>query len=167
MGGVGVGTCSRWVLIRRLVLIRINMVITAFSSVFIYWKCPAENVGDGISKSMPPDFPRFGRFWCANFSLVCTFKISCYAADYRYLIAYEINAQGWKRLGLEGVGGGRGCILKIVISKWGVGGIQFSYVMIFVRGGWGGEGGKVLIHHTFLKTPVPLWDDRSLRVSLS
>jgi len=27
--------------------------------------------------------------------------------DYRYLIAYEINTQGWKnRLGLEGVGGG-------------------------------------------------------------
>ena len=40
------------------------------------------------------------------------------------------------------------CILKIVIAK---------------RAG----GIKVLIHHTFLKTPAPLWDDRSLRVSRS
>ena len=30
-------------------------------------------------------------------------------ADYRHLIAYDINAQGWKkRLGLEGVGGWEG-----------------------------------------------------------
>ena len=31
------------------------------------------------------------------------------SSSYRYLVAYEINAQGWKkRLGLEGVGGGAG-----------------------------------------------------------
>ena len=39
------------------------------------------------------------------------------------LLAYEINAQGWKkRLGLDGVGGwggGGGCIYKIVITKGG------------------------------------------------
>ena len=40
------------------------------------------------------------------------------------LLAYEINAQGWKkRLGLDGVGGwgrgGGGCIYKIVIAKGG------------------------------------------------
>ena len=78
-------------------------------------------------------------------------------ADYRYLIAYEINAQGWKkRLGLDGIGGG-GCIFKIAIYCQE--GVQLSLVIIFLR------GGKVLIHHTFLKTPVPLWDvinDRSL-----
>ena len=50
-----------------------------------------------------------------------------------------------------------GCILKIVIAKGG--GVQFLYVIMF----W---GDNVLIHHTFLKTPTPLWDvinDRSLR----
>ena len=41
----------------------------------------------------------------------------------------------------------RGCILKIVIAK---GGVQFSYVIAL--------GGKVLIHHTLLKTPAPQWD---------
>ena len=59
---------------------------------------------------MPPDTSKFGRLRRANFSSTeCTFKISRYAAYYRYLIAYEINAQGWKkRLGVEGVGGGGG-----------------------------------------------------------
>ena len=47
-----------------------KQLITAFSVVFIYWKFPAENEGDGISEtqnlkifcwgSMPPDSPRFG-----------------------------------------------------------------------------------------------------------
>ena len=84
-----------------------------------------------------------GSLWRTNFSAACTFRISRYAADYRYLyIAYEINAQGWiKRLGLEGVGGA--CILKIVITK----GVQFSYAIIIVLFFWGG-GGKVLIQHT-------------------
>ena len=37
---------------------------------------------------------------------VCTFKISCFTANYQYLFAYEINAQGWrkKRLGLVELG---------------------------------------------------------------
>ena len=56
-------------------------------------------------------------------------------ADYRHLIAYEINAQGWnKRLGLEGLEGGRGGgggSLKTVFAKEG--GVQFSYVIIL----WG------------------------------
>ena len=64
---------------------------------------------------------------------MCTFKISCYAANYRYLVAYEINARGWKkRLGLEGVGEGGGG-LKIVIARGGdtificnyLGGVKF------------------------------------------
>ena len=52
---------------------------------------------------MPQTFPGLGRLGRVNFSSpACTFKISRYA-DYRYLVAYEINAQGWKkRLGLEG-----------------------------------------------------------------
>ena len=46
-----------------------KQLITAFFFVFISWKCPAENAGDGISEtlnlkifwgSMPPDSPRFG-----------------------------------------------------------------------------------------------------------
>ena len=34
--------------------------------------------------------PRLSQVWGA-------FKISRYAANYRYLIAYEINTQGWKK----------------------------------------------------------------------
>ena len=76
---------------------------------------------------MPPDAPRFGApsagFPCVqiqNLTLRC---------QLRYLIAYEINAQGWnKSLGLEGVGGG--CNLKIVIAKGG--GTQFLYVIIII-----------------------------------
>ena len=45
------------------------------------------------------------------------------------LLAYEINAQGWKkRLGLDGVGG---CICKIVIAKGGT---------IFISNYLGGGG---------------------------
>ena len=52
---------------------------------------------------MSPDYPWLGRLRHVNFSSpTCTFKISRYA-DYRYLVAHEINAQGWKkRLCLEG-----------------------------------------------------------------
>ena len=57
---------------------------------------------------MPPD--GLPQVWGAFSSLTRSFEITRYVADYRYLIAYEINAQGWKnRRGLEGVGGG--CIL--------------------------------------------------------
>ena len=72
----------------------------------------------------PQTLPGFGRLGRANFSSpACTFKISGYAAAYRYLMAYEINAQGWKeRLGLEGVGGLGTCIFKMVIAKGGGGG---------------------------------------------
>ena len=61
----------------------------------------------------PSRSPCLGRLGLANFSSpACTFKISCYTANYRHLIAYEINAQGWKkRLSLEGVG-----------MVWGAGG---------------------------------------------
>ena len=65
--------------------------------------------------------PGLGRLRRANFSPGCTFTISRYAADYQYLVAYEIIAPGWKkRFGLEGVGG-RGGILKIIIAKGGGG----------------------------------------------
>ena len=59
-------------------------------------------------------------------------QISRYA-DYLYLIAYEINAHGWKkRLGLEGVWAGEaGCILKIVIARGGGGTI---FICIFLLG---------------------------------
>ena len=71
---------------------------------------------------MPPRTPPgLGRLRRANFSPGWTFKISLYPTDYRYLVAYEIIAQGWKkRLCLEGVGGGEGgCILKIIIARGG------------------------------------------------
>ena len=86
--------------------------------------------------SRPPCLGRFGR---ANFSSpACTFKISRYTANYRHLIAYEINAQGWKkRLSLEGVGGGGG-------------GVQFSYVIILV-----GYSFDTPHFYTFLNPPPP------------
>ena len=46
--------------------------------------------------------------WGTNFSTACTFKISRYASDYQYLIAFEIDAQGWG----GGVGVGYFKILK-------------------------------------------------------
>ena len=54
------------------------------------------------------------------------------------MVAYEINAQGWKkRLGVEGVGevrGGGVYILKIAIAK---GAVEFSYIIFFFGGGGG------------------------------
>ena len=90
---------------------------------------------------MPQTPPGLGRLRRANFSApACTFKISRYAANYQYLIAYEVRAQGMEEETWSGRGwrGGGGCILKIVIVKGGTS----SYVII--------RGGKVLIHHTFL-----------------
>ena len=83
--------------------------------------------------------------WRANFSPP---RVHLQNLTLRYqLLAYEINAQGWKkRLGLDRVGGwgGGGAFIKLLLPR----GVQFSYVII-----WGG-GGKVLIHHTFLN-PSP------------
>ena len=97
--------------------------------------------------------PRLPQFWGAFGAL--TFlplraalksPATLLTADYRYLIAYEINAQGWKkRLGLEGVRER---------------GLQFSYAITFLGG-----GGRVLIQHTFLNPRPPSRDeinDRSL-----
>ena len=89
----------------KIIIIK-QQIITAFSFVFIYGKCPAENAGDGTSEtpnlkifwgSFPPKYPGLGRLRRVNFSSpTCTSKISRYA-DYRYLVAHEINAQGWKK----------------------------------------------------------------------
>ena len=80
--------------------------------------------------------PRLPQFWGAFGAL--TFlplraalksPATLLTADYRYLIAYEINAQGWKkRLGLDGIGGGE-CIFKIAIYCQEV--VQLSLVIIF------------------------------------
>ena len=71
-----------------------------------------KNAGDGISENpnlkfsggeCPPTPPGLGRLRRANFT----------SPSYRYLVAHEMNAQGWKkRLGLEGVwsGGGGGAL---------------------------------------------------------
>ena len=64
-------------------------------------------------------------------------QISRYA-DYLYLIAYEINAHGWKkRLGLEGVwaGGGGGVHFKNCYCQGG-----YNFHMYFSFGGGGGGG---------------------------
>ena len=104
--------------------------------------------------SMPPDSPRLERLCRANFSSpACTFKVSRYAANNRCLIAYEINAQGWKkRLGPEGVGGGGfGCIWKIVIAK----GVEGDTIFIcnYFRG-----GGRVKFWYiTLFWKPTPDW----------
>ena len=87
-----------------------------------------------LGEHAPSRPPCLGRLGLANFSSsACTFKISCYTANYRHLIAYEINAQGWKkRLSLEGVGmgGGGGVHFKICYCQEGE--VQFSYVIILV-----------------------------------
>ena len=108
-----------------------SQLTTAFSFRLYLLKMSRKgNAGDGISETLnlknflgehtPLTPPGLGRLRNANFSPGCTFKISRYAADYRYLVAFEIIAQGWKnRLGLEGIGRGRGCILKIIIARGG------------------------------------------------
>ena len=119
-----------------------------------------------LGEHAPRTPPGLGRLRRANFSPAWTFKISRYPIDYRYLVAYEIIAQGWKkRLGLEGGwrwGGGGGGILKIIIFFLG-GGVQFSSVMIF-----GGLSFNTP-HFSDPSPPAP-WDvinDRSLMSSVS
>ena len=97
--------------------------------------CPSEGTETPNLKifcwgSMPPDSPRFGAPSpsSAFSSAACTLKISRHAANYRHLIVYEINAQGWKkRLGLEGVGGVGRVHFKNCYCQ---GGIQFSHAII-------------------------------------
>ena len=81
-----------------------QQLITAFSFVFVYWEYHAENAGDGISEalnskifwvSMPPDYPhppRIGAPSSSFFLLSLRSPSKAHAADYRYPIAYEINA---------------------------------------------------------------------------
>ena len=72
-----------------------------------------------------------------------------------------MEEETWSRRGWR-VGGGGRCILKTVIAKeWGGGTIFICNYFV---------GGKVLIHHTFLKTPAPLWDvinDPSLTLKIT
>ena len=76
-----------------------------------------------------PKFKNFLAEHAPRLPQVCrvTSRILYYAADYQYLIAYEINAQKLtKRLGLEGVGG-RGAHFK---NCYCLGGVQFWYVIL-------------------------------------
>ena len=76
-----------------------------------------------------PKFKNFLAEHAPRLPQVCraTFRILYYAADYQYLIAYEINPQKWKkRLGLEGVGG-RGAHFK---NCYCLGGVHFKYVIL-------------------------------------
>ena len=109
-----------------------------------------------LGEHAPSRPPCLGRLGLANFSSpACTFKISCYTANYRHLIAYEINAQGWKkRLSLEGVGMVWGGVhFKICYCQEG--GVQFSYVIILV-----GYSFDTPHFYTFLNPPSPhlRWD---------
>ena len=134
-----------------------QQLITAFSFVFVYWEYHAENAGDGISEalnlkifwvSMPPDSPPpppqdWGAFvfLLPSFS-PCTFKSSrCWLQ-----VSYSL----WNQCpGMEeaGGGGGKGQVhFKIYLQ----GGYNF-HMKLFRRG-------RGMIHHTFLKTPFPLWD---------
>ena len=86
-----------------------------------------KNARDGISEN--PNLKLFGGGMPpppTPACLGCLRRANFTSPAYRYLVAYEINALGWKkRLGLEGVGGEGGCILKIVIAKGGGGGTIF------------------------------------------
>ena len=109
-----------------------------------------------LGEHAPSRPPCLGRLGPANFSSpACTLKISCYTANYRHLIVYEINAQGWKkRLSLEGVGMGGGVHFKTCYCQEG-GGVQFSYVIILV-----GYSFDTPHFYTFLNppSPHPRWD---------
>ena len=87
--------------------------------------------------------------------------MSRYAADYRYLIAYEISPQGWrKRPGLGGVEEGGGGVHLIMLMFFGGGTLVICNYHFF----W---GGKVLIHRTFQKTRVPLLDGPQFDLKIS
>ena len=77
---------------------------------------------------MPPDTSRFKAPSVGELFFPLSAP-SRYAADYRYLVAYEIIAQGWKkRLGVEGVVVGvnfKNCYRR--------GWLQFSHVIIIKR----------------------------------
>ena len=73
-----------------------------------YWKCPAENAGNGISetlnwnifwRNMPTDPPTLGHLWCYNVSSPCeyTFKISRYAPEVAILFRPRklLHAYNW------------------------------------------------------------------------
>ena len=127
-----------------------------------------KNARDGISEN--PNLKIFGGE-CpppppTPAGLGCLRRANFTSPAYRYLVAYEINALGWKkRLGLEGVGGG-GVHFKNCYCQAGV---QFLYVIIF----WGG-GMKswytTLFWHPNPPPPRPTpWDvinERSLNFSV-
>ena len=135
--------------------------------------------------------PRFPQVWGAFSMLTCPLHAPSnshvlYAADYifQYLIAYEINAQGWKKrlIGIEGVKikftcficcwlhipvsyslwnqcprmGGGGCILKLVIAKRGTIFIC-DYLCV-----WGGKFWYTTLFWPPRPPPLEVINDRSL-----
>ena len=116
-------------------------------------KCRRWHFRDPKFKNFLGVFPQvWGTFGALTFF---SFKISCCAADYWHLIAYEINTQGWKkRLGLEGVrGGGGGAFWKLLLPRGGT---------IFICNYF---GGFKFWYTTLLKTPATVWElinDQSL-----
>ena len=116
-------------------------------------KCRRWHFRDPKFKNFLGYSPRFGAplvHW-----LFFSFKISCCAADYWRLIAYEINTQGWKkRLGLEGVRGGGGVHFENCYCQGGG--------TIFICNYF---GGFKFWYTTLLKTPATIWElinDQSL-----
>ena len=136
--------------------------------------------------------PRFPQVWGAFSMLTCPLHApsnshALYAADYiyQYLIAYEINAQGWKKrlIGIEGVKIKFTCFIccwlhiPVSYSLWnqcprmGGGGVHFEtcycqegynfYMWLFVCGG----GGNFLYTTLFWPPhprPLEVINDRSL-----
>ena len=93
--------------------------------------------------------PRWGAFVALTF-------LPLRAPSKSHATLLWLLTQGWKkRLGLEGVVGG-GVYFKDCYCQGGT----ISRICNYL-------GGNVLIHHTVLKNPAPLWDvinDRSLNV---
>ena len=109
---------------------------------------------------LPQVWVAFGKLTFLSLRAPSKFYATLLTTGILYLNMKSIPKDGRGDLvykGLEVEEGG-GCILKTVIAKGGT---------IFICNYLGGV--EVLIHHTFLKTPAPVWDvinDRSLTMEL-